>query len=87
MTPTKRTKSYMSRSEFKVVLEFLFPQERGRITYTARMLHRDIRTVRRWKNGALPIPPEAAMLLRAAIKYQLKPFDIESLARKEGISI
>jgi len=78
-TIKKRSPSYMTPSEFQTVLNELWPGP-SQVTRAAKFFHRDLRTVRRWKNKHLPIPPEAAMLMRVMITQGLLPDTVERFA-------
>lgn len=77
---TVTRKLTMSTTEFESILlrlcEGTYPADK-----LGKILHRNPRTVRRWRQNPVMIPPEAIILLRAVSREKLSLHDVESLTK------
>lgn len=77
---TVTRKLSMSANEFETILLTLctgtYPADK-----LGNIIHRNPRTVRRWRQDPVMIPPEAVILLRALVRQKLTPMDIRDLTR------
>lgn len=77
---TVTRKLSMSATEFETILlslcEGTYPADK-----LGKILHRNPRTVRRWRQDPVMIPPEAILLLRGIARQHLTLRDIEDLTK------